>query len=172
LPLMCGWPEAFLEISVAKCSAIPKPCHAMLPITTTSRQIKIYHTITTMPMVWKTNLVSEFFTTDMTGMGYSLLISSRASLGVCGCQQSPLWKNLNYPWKCVHQKEIDREKKLSKSLFIVFLLVIRFKSKIKNPHYQSWSLYRPIVHFFSSVAYVWVRGAKTTEPITKRFGVS
>jgi hypothetical protein len=27
----------------------------------------------------------------------------------------------------------------------------------------------PIVYLFSSVAYVWVRGAKTTGPITKKF---
>jgi hypothetical protein len=30
----------------------------------------------------------------------------------------------------------------------------------------------PIVHSFSSVAYVWVRGAKTTGPIAKKFGFS
>jgi hypothetical protein len=30
----------------------------------------------------------------------------------------------------------------------------------------------PIVHFFSSVAHVWVPGAKTTGPITKMFGFS
>jgi hypothetical protein len=29
-----------------------------------------------------------------------------------------------------------------------------------------------IVHYFSSVAYVWVRGAKTTVPIVKKFGFS
>jgi hypothetical protein len=30
----------------------------------------------------------------------------------------------------------------------------------------------PVVHFFSSVSYVWVPGAKTTGPITKKFGFS
>jgi hypothetical protein len=30
----------------------------------------------------------------------------------------------------------------------------------------------PIVNFFSSVAYVWVPGAKTTGPIAKKFGFS
>jgi hypothetical protein len=29
-----------------------------------------------------------------------------------------------------------------------------------------------LVHFFSSVAYVWVRGAKTAGPIAKKFGFS
>jgi hypothetical protein len=30
--------------------------------------------------------------------------------------------------------------------------------------------YAFIVHFFSSVAHVWVPGAKTTQPIVKKFG--
>jgi hypothetical protein len=35
---------------------------------------------------------------------------------------------------------------------------------------QEWVI--AIVHFFSSVAHVWVLGAKTTGPIEKKFGFS
>jgi hypothetical protein len=41
-------------------------------------------------------------------------------------------------------------------------------------HHQSIKSeqHSPIVHFFSSVAHVWVPGAKITGPIVKKFGFS
>jgi hypothetical protein len=38
--------------------------------------------------------------------------------------------------------------------------------------FGEYSRISPIIHYFSSVAYVWVPGAKTTGPIVNKFGFS
>jgi hypothetical protein len=47
-----------------------------------------------------------------------------------------------------------------------------FRDLVQNICGKFQAKIHSIVHFFSSVAYVWVPGAKTTGPIVKKFGFS
>jgi hypothetical protein len=40
----------------------------------------------------------------------------------------------------------------------------------RGGHFKIWKPHATIIHVFSSVAHVWVPGAKTTGPIAKKFG--
>jgi hypothetical protein len=61
--------------------------------------------------------------------------------------------------------------KWNKTNFVISNFLNNYLSKFILVFLWCWQIWSK-VHFFSSVAHIWVPGAKTTGPIVKKFGFS